>query len=390
MKMKLMADHTLGTPLQTVPVAAAARAAGVCPHCARGKMHRGHVGACTHRPTKLMEQTKIDWWGPFSVKSVPGGYVYAAVVVDVATGWVQVYLRRAHTAADAIDVLTLYEGDMGAALQCVRTDGDSNFVSDEMQMWLAGKKVTWQKSTPYVHEEMGHAERRNGMLVPIARTSLLRASLRLAHWGDAMVHAAWVLNRTPDSSHGDEVMTPYERRHGQKPDLSNARVFGAKAWAFLDKEQRKTKMDEVAVEGRWVGFATNGAHWLIYANGRHYHTRWAKADETNVMQEPTAPSDDAAASDEAELQQPLLQRNEKEPNPDPNQAGGRTGKVSTGGGGGGVETGAAADEEADPEHAGVPVLRDRGSRSGGQEIRYGTRARWRRGAWCQRGWYIIG
>ena len=32
-------------------------------------------------------------------------------------------------------------------------------------------------------------------------------------------------------------------------------------------------------------------------------------DETNVMQEPTAPSDDAAASDEAELQQPLLQRN---------------------------------------------------------------------------------
>ena len=60
-KMKLMAEHTQGTPLQTVPVTAAARAAGVCPHCARGKMRRGHVGACKHRPTKLMEQTQIDW-----------------------------------------------------------------------------------------------------------------------------------------------------------------------------------------------------------------------------------------------------------------------------------------------------------------------------------------
>ena len=281
-KMKLMAEHTQGTPLQTVPVTAAAKAAGVCPHCARGKMRRGHVGVCKHRPTKLMEQTQIDWWGPFSVKSVPGGYIYAAVVVDVATGWVQVYLRRTHTSADAIDVLTLYEGDMGSGLQCVRTDGDSNFVSDEMQMWLANKKVTWQKSTPYVHEEMGHVERRNGMLVPIARTTLLRARMRLVHWGDAILHACWILNRTPDSSHGDDVMTPYERRHGKKPDLSNVRVFGAKAWAFLDKDQRQTKMDEVAVEGRWVGFAPNGAHWLVYANGRHYHTRWAKVDETNV------------------------------------------------------------------------------------------------------------
>ena len=76
------------------------------------------------------------------MRATPAGYVYAAVVVDVATGWVQVYLRKSHTAADAIDVLTLYEGDMGEKLRCVRTDGDSPFVSDELQMWLAGKQVT--------------------------------------------------------------------------------------------------------------------------------------------------------------------------------------------------------------------------------------------------------
>ena len=167
--------------------------------------------------------TQMDWWGPYAVASVPGSYVYMAVVLDVATGWVQTYFRRTHTAQDTVDVLTLYEGDMGAKLKLLRTDGGSDFVSDAVQLWLAGKAVRWERSTPYVHEEVGQVERRNGMLAPVARTMLLRAQMGLQHWASAMQHAAWLLNRTPDKTRGGKYSTPYWRRFKKLPDLSNLR-----------------------------------------------------------------------------------------------------------------------------------------------------------------------
>ena len=147
------------------------------------------------------------------------------------------------------------------------------------------------------------------MLIPMARTMLLRAQnkclapMSVAFWEDALMYAAWVLNRVPDAAHlketacTGEVSTPYERMHQKRPDVSKARVWGAKAWAYLDKEQRESKLHEVAVEGRFVGMDPNGAGWLIYANGRYYQCRFAKFDEQPLLQSVPAASDDSHALD---------------------------------------------------------------------------------------------
>ena len=152
---------------------------------------------------------------------------------------------------------------MGAAFEILRTDNGPEMLSDQFQMWLAEQKITWQRSTRYVHEEIGHVERRWGMLVPMARTMLLRANMEKRFWADAMMYSAWIWNRTPDTVHGEETActgaasTPHERMYSKRPNLSKARIFGCKAWAYLDKEERDSKMHEVSVEGRFVGMEPN-------------------------------------------------------------------------------------------------------------------------------------
>ena len=92
-------------------------------------------------------------------------------------------------------------------------------------MYLARKAVRWERTAPYVHEEVAYAERRNGMLIPMARTLLIRAGMALRHWAAACRHACWLLNRTPTRSRDDRWCTPYENRYGEKPDLRQRDKF---------------------------------------------------------------------------------------------------------------------------------------------------------------------
>ena len=296
-KMNLIGHHSTGTPLKMMNCTKVALAEGVCSHCARARMRRGHIGDTARKPERLMERTQVDVWGPTRTGSTPGGHRYLVLVLDEGTGWLQLYPRRTHKAADIIDVLTLYEGDMQQPLEVVRTDGAAEFSSDDLQFWLAGKRVRWERSTPYVHEEVGAVERRNGMVIPMVRTMLLRARMAAGHYASAAEYAAWLLNRMPDKTRGNTTSTPYERRFGRPPDLSQARVYGARAWALKDESMRASKLHEVAVEGRWVGFDPVGAGHRVYADGRYYLARHVKVDEMNVVNRGAPVSGDPATAD---------------------------------------------------------------------------------------------
>ena len=65
-------------------------------------------------------------------------------------------------------------------------------------------------------------------------------------------------SRCIHSSHGK---TPFEKFFGKPPDLNHLKVFGCKAFAFVEKEKRK-KFDSRA-EGILLGFSSNSKTYLI-------------------------------------------------------------------------------------------------------------------------------
>ena len=67
-------------------------------------------------------------------------------------------------------------------------------------------------------------ERRNRTLLEMVRAMMAQANLLISYWGDALLTAAYILNRMSSKSVSS---TPYELWIGKKPDLNNLRPGGS-------------------------------------------------------------------------------------------------------------------------------------------------------------------
>ena len=81
------------------------------------------------------------------------------------------------------------------------------------------------------------AERKNRSLKEMTTCMLESKKLTRNLWEEAMNAAVYIKNRVPHSSLKGN--TPFESYFGQKPDVSNLRVFGSTAWARIPHDKRK-------------------------------------------------------------------------------------------------------------------------------------------------------
>lgn len=65
---------------------------------------------------------------------------------------------------------------------------------------------------------------------------LTDAKLEKIFWAEAAATAAFLINRWPNKCL--EYKTPGEIWSGVKPDLSNLRIFGCEAEAYINKKNR--------------------------------------------------------------------------------------------------------------------------------------------------------
>ena len=75
-------------------------------------------------------------------------------------------------------------------------------------------------SIPDTPQQNGVAEKRNRTLLDMVRSMMAQANLPISYWGDALLTAAYILNRVPSKS---VPSTSYEVWTGRKPDLSHLR-----------------------------------------------------------------------------------------------------------------------------------------------------------------------
>ena len=100
----------------------------------------------------------------------------------------------------------------------------------------------------------------NRTLVEMARCLLTQAGLENRFWGEAINTAAYLRNRAPSAAL--KSSTPFEIFTGNKPDLSNLRVFGCIAYVHILKKNR-SKMDGKASKCILVGYASEQKTWRL-------------------------------------------------------------------------------------------------------------------------------
>nr|GEV52567.1 hypothetical protein [Tanacetum cinerariifolium] len=111
--------------------------------------------------------------------------------------------------------------------------------------------IIHQTTAPYTPQQNGVAEKKNRTLKEMVNFMLSYSRLSEGFWGEAMLTACYILNRTPNKN---SKQTPYEIWTKKVPNLTYLRIWGCRAVVRLTEPKMKNlgekgKIAEDEVEG---------------------------------------------------------------------------------------------------------------------------------------------
>jgi transposase InsO family protein len=131
------------------------------------------------------------------------------IVVLGSNGGVVNAIRHAQAAAEA---------ECGRKLCVLHTDNGGEFTTAEFASYCADEGVQRHYSA-YSPQQNGVVEWRNQMVVGMAQALLKQRGMPAVFWGEAVVTAVYILNRSPTKALNDR--TPYKAWHRRKPEVSH-------------------------------------------------------------------------------------------------------------------------------------------------------------------------
>ena len=189
----------------------------VCEQCQARKAMRLPFGKAK-RACFPLELIHYDICGPMNVRARHGAQ-YFITFIDDFTRFGHVYLiSHRSEALDCFKIYnTLVENQLNTKIKSLRTDRGHEYLFDLFKAYCAEKGMARQLTIPYTPQQNGVAKRRNMTLLDMVRSMMAKEKLPISFWGDALMTAAYILNRVPSKF---VPSTPYEVWKGAMPDLN--------------------------------------------------------------------------------------------------------------------------------------------------------------------------
>ncbi|CAI5482823.1 unnamed protein product [Closterium sp. Yama58-4] len=237
-----------------------------CLPCVEGRQ-RATPHSSEFPPTKAPPQTlHMHVWGPAHVHG-QGGERYFLLVVDDYTRYTTVFPLR--TKGEVPDVLIPWiratrlqlERRFRSDLPVLRLHSDrgGEFSSDLLRAFCQREGIKQKFTLPASPQQNGVAERRIGLVMEIARTSLVHAAAPHFLWPFAVRYAAHQLNLWPRVSAPET--SPTLRWTGEVGDASVFRVWGSRAFV---RDASADKLSSRTLPCVFLGFVSDAPGWQFY------------------------------------------------------------------------------------------------------------------------------
>ncbi|CAI7845029.1 unnamed protein product [Closterium sp. NIES-54] len=218
-------------------------------------------------PTEAPLQTlHMDVWGPARVRG-QGHERYFLLVVDDYSRYTTVFSLRSKgevtkVLIDWIRVARRHLSEsFGSDLPIMRLHSDrgGEFSSDLLRAFCRSEGIRLTFTLPASPQQNGIAERRIGMVMDVARTSMIHAAAPHFLWLFAVQYAAHQINLQPRVSLPET--TPTLRWTGKVGDASAFRVWGSRAFV---RDTNADKLSSRAVPCVFLGFPPDAPGWQFY------------------------------------------------------------------------------------------------------------------------------
>ncbi|CAI7928347.1 unnamed protein product [Closterium sp. NIES-54] len=237
-----------------------------CLPCVEGRQ-RADPHSSSFPPTTAPLQTlRMDVWGPARV-SGQSRERYFLLVVDDYTRYITVFPLRSK--GQVVDVLIPWirtvrlqlRKRFGQDLPVLRlhSDRDGEFSSNLLRDFCRGEGILQSFMLPDSPRKNGIDERRIGLVMEVARTSMIHAAAPHFKRPFAVRYAAHQLNLWPRVSLPET--SPTLRWTGEVGDASVFRVWGSRAFV---RDTSADKLSPHAIPCVFLGFVPDAPGWQFY------------------------------------------------------------------------------------------------------------------------------
>ncbi|XP_020216691.1 uncharacterized protein LOC109800312 [Cajanus cajan] len=171
-------------------------------------------------------------------------------------------------AAQPQDASVLWHARMGhpsnkfdKKVKIVRSDNGTEFTNTRIQSFFQDEGIVHQVSCVGRPQQNGRVKRKHRHILNVARALRFHANLPLSFWGECVLTATHIINRTPTSANGG--LTPYEMLFGKTPLYDHLQVFGCLCYMKTPLKPN----DKFATRAHrcvFVGYPTNQKGWRVY------------------------------------------------------------------------------------------------------------------------------
>ncbi|CAI7899493.1 unnamed protein product [Closterium sp. NIES-53] len=218
-------------------------------------------------PTEAPLQTPhMDVWGPARVRG-QGHERYFLLVVDDYSRYTTLFPLRSKGELTEVlidwirDARRQLSDSFGSDLLVLRLHSDrgGEFSSDLLRAFCHLEGIRQTFTLPASPQQNGIAERRIGMVMDVARTSMIHAAAPHFLWPFAVQYAAHQINLQPRVSLPET--TPTMRWMKKVGDASAFRVWGSRAFVH---DPTADKLSSRAVPCVFLGFPPDAPGWQFY------------------------------------------------------------------------------------------------------------------------------
>ncbi|CAI7732280.1 unnamed protein product, partial [Closterium sp. NIES-53] len=216
--------------------------------------------------TAPLQMLHMDVWGPARVRG-QGQERYFLIVVDDYSRYTTVFPLRTKGEVPDVLISCIHRARLQLSERFhsdfpvlrLHSDRGGEFSSDLLAAYCAEHGIEQSFTLPASPQQNGVAERRIGLVMEVARTSLIHAAAPHFLWSFAVRYAAHQLNLWPRVSLPET--SPTLLWTGEVGDASRFRVWGSRAFV---RDTSADKLSSRAVPCVFLGFVPDAPGWQFY------------------------------------------------------------------------------------------------------------------------------
>ena len=233
----------------------------ICDICCRAKQTRSSFPISNSCAKDKFDLIHCDIWGPYRKSTISGATYFLTIVDDFSRAvWVYLLLDKGEASLLLRQFCAMVKTQFEKSVKMIRSDNGLEFTSTSMTSFYGQHGIIQQTSLVDAPQQNGCVERKHRHVLEVARALLFQASLPIEFWGECVLTAAHLINRTPTPLLNG--LTPHDKLFSTPPNFTHLRVFGCLCYAHY-KDRSKDKFSPRSRRCVFLGYPHGKKGWKV-------------------------------------------------------------------------------------------------------------------------------